>query len=242
MNVPLAFVRRAALAGLVIASVGRVGAESVRLEGVSFDLPEGWGALEPEGDGPLPFGISAMERRDGTAGAWARSSGSGIEASLIVEVHPRATEVRRDLLPAEKQAIERVLRAAPDISGFRLLDHRVVEIQGRPAYRIRGRVEIGGFAVEQLQFVLSGSETVILTFSWEDGHGSEEDCDAIARSARIDRRAGFFTEGGGGGLAAVLGLLAGMALASRRLARSRGAERPAGWGRGPANALRPPLS
>jgi hypothetical protein len=201
--------------------MGRVGAEHVGLDGVSFDLPEGWRALEPAGDGPLPFGISALERRERTAGAWARSSDSGMEASLTVEVHPQATAIRRDLIPTEKETIERVLRAAPEISGFRLLDHGVIEIDGVPTYRIRGQVEVGGYAVEQLQFVLSGSETILLTFSWESGRGSQGECETIARSVRVDRQSGFLARGGPGRLGLVLGILAGLALASRRLAARR---------------------
>ena len=222
MNVPPASIRRATLTGIVVlGAMGRVGAEHVRLDGVSFDLPEGWRALEPVGDGPLPFGISALERRERTAGAWARSSDSGMEASLTVEVHPQATTIHRDLLPSEKETIERVLRSAPEISGFRLMDHGVLEIDGVPAYRIRGQVEVGGLVVEQLQFVLSGPETVLLTFSWETGRGSQGECETIARSARVDRQSGFLERGGPIRLSLVLGLLAGLALASRRLAACR---------------------
>jgi hypothetical protein len=195
-------VRRTALASMLIAcAAGRLRAVTVHAGGVSVDLPDGWSAVEPPA---------------GAAAAWRLPAGTGVAASLVVEVHPRATAVRRDLLPAEERAIERPIHGSP---GLRLLAHGVVEVDGLPAYRLRGRTEVEGRAVEQLQFIISGPRTVLLTFSWEEGGGSEKDFDPLARSARVGQGAGSPAGGEGGDLAMVLGLLAGAALASRRLVR-----------------------
>jgi hypothetical protein len=207
MSVRCGAAARAALVGIVVGwAGGRLEAGRVHFEGVSLDLPDGWRPIE------IP---------DGTARAWGLASPSGMDASLDVEVHPRRTAVHRILASVDPREIEREVRAAPGLSGFRLLDHRVVEVDGLPAHRIRGRMEPGAGSVgrpagrvEQLQLVIGGRETTLVTFSWEEGRASEGDFDAIVRSARIERRAGVAD--GAGGAAAVLGVLAGLALASRR--------------------------
>ncbi len=170
--------------------------------GVRLELPENW-------------------RREGAAWVERREGGAG--ATMVMAARAEHVSVSRAQLGGVKREIEaQMLRQG--VRAFQVSDLRLAEVDGTPAYRLRASQEVAGSRIEQLQYIVSGKKTVAITFSCaaEDFPGEEEEFQRLERTLRVECRAGPLDEVPPSLCGAVLGLLAGVGAAARRMLRRRG--------------------
>ncbi|MBN1442149.1 MAG: hypothetical protein JXA90_05530 [Planctomycetes bacterium] len=150
---------------IVAASSAGAKASAERFEDLRFTLPEGWTLKDHAAARGEALALSSSADVDLLARVWTREEEGAAVAKLALAAHPLPIAVHRFGAGAVRRRIEAGLRDAEGILRFEILDVRIVELDGKPAYRIRARVETSAESAEQLQYVISGRSTYVLGFS-----------------------------------------------------------------------------
>ncbi len=194
---------------VAIAGLPCEAAERLEAGGISLAVAPGWKAAPGDAEG-----------------VWVRSRGT---ANLNIAVIDRYSEVSPGRSRLARAEIERAAGGALGGGGsFQMHEFGVVDIGGVPAYRMECTVEVAGTAVRQLQFVLSGTSTFVVTFSApaETFDALRGEFERMAMGIRLRDRAGTLEEMPasfcGWVLAVLLAASGAGRWARRRLRRSRG--------------------
>jgi len=196
-------------------------ARDVAFSGMSLSFPDGW---QSHANGGLPHGAGPAHRRaveEATLEELVLVRDEEVLANAVVGVRERYLEVSETRISTGRREIEEQACAAGLGKTFRVLEVRVVQLQNAPAYRVRAAVDLDGVKVEQLQYLISGRKTHVLTFSApaESFSRHENEFAAIADSARIESRPVLLQEMPPWFCGSALGLLAGIGIAARRVRR-----------------------
>lgn len=200
--------RMASAVALALAAPLAAGSAEVRVDGLSLELPAGWTEVE--------------------RGSWA---GPGDGCGLQIAVRPGYTEISRGRIAEARRDILRAM--ASEGCGFRLEALRVIELEGLRALRLDATSRVGEVELRQVQYIVSGSDTYVLTFSAPLDRGAAIRAEAdrsvaslrIAGEARLEQR---MPAGLCGGSLAVLAALAGSLRATSFRARRRAGSRRRG--------------
>ena len=117
------------------------------------------------------------------------------------------------------EEVERAVRDSVAGPGeFQLHEFRLVEVGDTRAYRMESTLRVGAVSVRQLQYVLSGRATFVVTFSApaETFDERREEFERMTAGIRIENRAGILDEMPAWFCGGVLGIAAFLAAAARR--------------------------
>jgi hypothetical protein len=147
-----------------LATAGEAAAR-VTVGGISLVPPAGWARHDPHAVGCDSAGLSATAPALKPLGFWSEEGEDGLAAHLDLTATGGHTAISAAELPRARATIEKEVEAVPLIRRFRLHDIRIDEIDALPAYRIRSSLEVSGIALDQLQYVIAGDRTYVLTFT-----------------------------------------------------------------------------
>ena len=202
------------------------GAEPTRLEreGFRMDVPAGWRPMETGPATAMAGDAATRAALKGLVGAWIVFSPGAVLGSATVLEAPTYLEVSREASAEARRELDRALRSLPIGGDFRLKDLRVVDLNGEPAYRIRGGGVVSGVRIEALIYVVAGRKTYFLTFVASPGAfpSLESEFERAASTARVEGRARLLRRMPPWLCGSALGILGGIAIAARRARKARG--------------------
>lgn len=222
--VTMALMTFTAFGGLLVE--GRMArAGEVQARGLTLRLPQEWSRQEAAD--ATPPGLCATEEEAGVACIWVRETDGRTLASLNVAVSPEAMDVSETGQFTTRAAVKSALRRSSRHGRRYSLDRlSLVDLNGAAAYRVEVTTETPTGRLRQLQYVVSGTRTHVLTFCAEaDVYARQVGLfEDIARSARWERRRGQLEQMSPAACGIILGLCLGLSLGARQLRRRGSSE------------------
>lgn len=168
------------------ARAGRA-ASGVRIGGISVCLPAGWEPLK-RGESIEPAQLQAGE----IAVLWKRAQPP---AKLSLSVRRGYTEIGLGTFSLARREVEHALRRLQGPRGEKRVLERfeLVSVSGLPAFRVESTVERGDYRAVQVQWIVSGRDTYVLTLTEADPDSEHlrEDLDRIADAVSIEEEPSF---------------------------------------------------
>jgi hypothetical protein len=201
------------------------GEDRIQFDGISMSVPASWIARDPAIVRSQVQERAAEADIQSIVGVWGERCLDGYGANLSLSRRSGYMTVSAAEIPRAQKLLEQELGRFSGIKSFLIRDLRIVEVDGLPAYRIRTHLEVFGNPVEQLQYVVAGGKTYILTFSCleEQFREKEPQFEEVLRSVYLEDRPTLLQTAPVGLWGGVVGGLLSAALALKQRGRPRAA-------------------